>query len=334
MEEMNLQIMEMIDQLQDLDHYRKTHGTDDAAADRYGYPFEPIGSFSGEPLSFTETGMRLHTEAMELFDLVQKINRHSPLFFKMTGQLEKLIGQMGSCCITKAVMEQQGESPELLEDLTIDLLRRMTAFSLRKAWASFMESRAMNSYNGNALDLSIRFAALDKRLLATEEKIKKIESGEIRVDTAVKDTAGENDQRTEEAPEKAEPIRPFSPQARALPVDRAALRGAEEQGDEKTPEKTVPAEPDVSGEGDIFPSESPAAAADDPAGKIPSPSDPQVPGYDPEDEDDWDTEDLLPPEFLSGRNGSLFAPDQDLYRIDRSSLPLLLSAMWEKAPPG
>ena len=51
MEEMNLQIMEMIDQLQDLDHYRKTNRTDDAAADRYGYPFEPIGSFSGEPLS-------------------------------------------------------------------------------------------------------------------------------------------------------------------------------------------------------------------------------------------------------------------------------------------
>ena len=248
MEGMNLEIVDMIHQPQYLTEYRESKETGKAQKDGFGYSFEPIEAFSTEPLNFTETAMRLHTEALELFNLAGTANRHSPLYYRMSGQLEKLVSQLGSCCITKAVLEQQGNEFDLLDDLTIETLRRMTAHNFRKAWSSFMESRAANNYNGTALDLSIRWAALDKRLLATEEKIKKIHAGEIKIDTAVKEKAAGNKNQTEKASEPEEPARPFDPQARAFPVDKAAVREAGQQASEAQAEETAHAKSEVSKE--------------------------------------------------------------------------------------
>ena len=163
MEEINSQIMRMITEYNTIDSSRggmqKLTGTD-----KFGYEFEPFDAFSTDPLGFPERVLRMQTEAMETFSLVQTANRHSPLFHKLSAQLEKLVSYLGSCCITKAVMEQQGETFRLLDNLTADRLRGMAAFNLRKCYAAFMECRAEGRYSYAAFDLSVRWALLDRRL--------------------------------------------------------------------------------------------------------------------------------------------------------------------------
>ena len=93
------------------------NGADAAVSDRYGYAFEPAEAFSYEPLGFAERTMRLQTEALELFDMVSTVSRFSPLFFRMSAQLERMLTRLGGCCVTKAALEQQaGESFRLLEE--------------------------------------------------------------------------------------------------------------------------------------------------------------------------------------------------------------------------
>ena len=132
MNEMTSDVLQIIDDLQRM----QTKQQNDAGVtgiDSCGYAFEPFDAFSTKPLEFVETAMRLHIEALETFSMLRTLNRHSPLYYRLSGQFEKLLRQLGSCCITKAVIEkQENESFELLQDLTIDTLREMTAFNFRK----------------------------------------------------------------------------------------------------------------------------------------------------------------------------------------------------------
>ncbi len=52
-----------------------------------------------------------------------KVNRHSPLFTHLSGQMEEIVSRPGSICITKAVPEQQGETFSMIDHLTIVRLR-------------------------------------------------------------------------------------------------------------------------------------------------------------------------------------------------------------------
>ena len=181
MEEMNTEIMQMIDELHMMQRSKEANGLNDAETDKYGFPFEPFDAFSAEPLGFVEKTMRLNTESAILFSQVSRISRFSPLFIRMSAQLERMTARLGSCCITKAVLEQQeGKSIRALRILTIGSLREMAAFNFRKCYASFMESDAAGVYKPEAFTLSMRWAALDSRLEATEEKIEMIKAGKIK----------------------------------------------------------------------------------------------------------------------------------------------------------
>ena len=190
--------------------------------DRYGYEFEPLDAFSTDPLSFTEKTLRMQNEAMETFTLDRTANRHSPLYHKLSAQLEKLISYLGSCCITKAVMEQQGETFRLLNSLTTDWLRGMAAFNLRKCYAAFMECRAEGRYSYAAFDLSIRWALLDRRLEATAEKIEKIKAGKISIGLSENRPSGEPQAAVSENKDQKAGALPAK--GTALPVDKAAIR--------------------------------------------------------------------------------------------------------------
>ncbi len=229
MEEMNYEIMQMIDDLQQMRYHQKTIGVEEAKKDRYGYAFEPLDTFSTEPLGFTETAMRLQAEAGELFRLICKVSRFSPLFIRMSGQFEKMVNQLGSCCITKAVMEQQGDTFDLLEMLTIDKLRGWTALNFRKSYAAFMDSHADGRYKPAAFDLSVRWAALDRRLLATAEKIEKIRSGKLNIDIAEKEPPAEPKDEYRENNKEQSTTSPFTPKSASLPIDRTAIRGTGKQ---------------------------------------------------------------------------------------------------------
>ena len=176
---MTSDVLQIIDDLQRM-QTKQQNDADDIGRDSCGYAFEPFDAFSTKPLEFVETAMRLHIEALETFSMLRTLNRHSPLYYRLSGQFEKLLRQLGSCCITKAVIEKQENEPfELLQDLTIDTLREMTAFNFRKCFAAFMDSRCAGKFNTSAFDLSVRWSALDKRLIATDEKIRNQKS-EIR----------------------------------------------------------------------------------------------------------------------------------------------------------
>lgn len=230
MREMTQDVLQIMDDFQMLRYEQKKNGLGDAAKDRCGFAFEPMNAFSSEPLEFIETALRLDLEAKEMFVLMQRLNRSSPVYYQLSGQFEKLLRQLGSCCITKAILEQQeNDSFELLKDMTIENLRRMTAFNFRKCFSAFVNSRAVGTYNGSAFDFSIRWASLDKRLIATGEKIEKIKAGEIRIsDRKPKIINNEHTQAMlpdvrdqsadEEAPLRQEEAPAFAEKGRALPV--------------------------------------------------------------------------------------------------------------------
>ena len=91
MEQMNQEIMKMIAELQSVHYRQKANAAKAGETDQYGFAFEPSDCFSMEPLGFLETSMKLQTEAVETFAFLREFSRHSPLFYKMAGQLEKLL---------------------------------------------------------------------------------------------------------------------------------------------------------------------------------------------------------------------------------------------------
>ena len=133
MNEMTLETMDIIDGVRAMRKLQIKSAAKFGDKDKYGYEFEYPDSFGTDTLKFQETAMMLEVEANETFKIMREINRHSPLYFQMCAQLEKLISQLGSVCITKTVKEQQeGDTFKLLERLTIRRLREMTAFNFRK----------------------------------------------------------------------------------------------------------------------------------------------------------------------------------------------------------
>ena len=120
MQEITQEMLKFFDDLQRMQSGKEHKGIGEGAKDRYGYAFEPYDAFSTKPLEFAETALRLDIEAREMFAILRSLNRHSPMFYRLSGPFEKLISQLGSCCITKAVIEQrENDSFELLQHLTI-----------------------------------------------------------------------------------------------------------------------------------------------------------------------------------------------------------------------
>lgn len=221
---MSPQIIHMIDELMEKS-WQMQNNADDAAADEYGYSFEPDDVISAEPLDFYESAMLLQSQAADLYRLVCLFNRHSPLFVKVSSLMEKVVRRLGVFCITKAVLEQDGNDFRMLDKLNVGWLRSITAFNVRKCYAAYMEDRRNNCFPGDVMDLSFRWNVLDKRLIATEEKIGKIKAGTVSVSTdhgersVSAGTAGP----VPDAEGSASGVFTALSGARAFPVDKAAV---------------------------------------------------------------------------------------------------------------
>ena len=254
MEKMTEEIMQLIDELHMLDIGRKG---ENAAKDRYGFSFEPLNCVCTAPLDFTERTMRLQVEAREAYRLTLKLNRHSPLFIRTSGLLERLLNHLGSYCITKAVLEAQGETFDLIDTLDIDRLREMTAANFRKCNESFMENQMIGHFNPKIFALSLRWAELDRRLEATAEKIEKIKTGKIRIDLTEKERSA--DPKKESAKEQTETNAALPEKGTALPVDKAAVRTYEKQKSETAPaEQPDAAETETAAPTEIKPETAPS----------------------------------------------------------------------------
>ena len=179
-----------------------------------------------------------------------EFNRLSPQYFQMSSLLEKMIGLLGSMCITKTVIEtREGEPFPMLDTLTIEDLRKKTAFHFRKSYESFMETAAFLQCSRKALDLSIRWAVLDRRLQATAEKIEAIKAGKVKADLSDKsEPAKDQADLIEEQEPREETAAPLSPCGHALPIDKAAVRAAGTISADPAGTAPVPEGPEVMAE--------------------------------------------------------------------------------------
>ena len=236
MEAMTYEIIDIIEEQRDMRAVQKANTANIGEKDQYGFAFEPGDSISMNVLGFRETAMRLYNEAVETFRVLREYNRHSPVFYQMSAELENIISQLGSVCITKAVIEQQdGKEDRFLSGLSIEWLRQRVAFNFRKCYSSYMESMAYLNFNQKALHLSLRWSALDKRLIATAEKIEKIKNGQLKIELVTKDEklqaqveALENqtppqEQNSAEKNKEAAPSA-FAAKGRALSIDKSAVK--------------------------------------------------------------------------------------------------------------
>lgn len=143
-------------------------------------PFEKLDEFSRSPLEFEHTASMLWKDTQIIFNHACRENRFSENYLKYCAQLEKNIKRVGSLCLTKAVLEQTGESFPKLDDMTIRELAGMTACHLRKCHAALEGLYWDNDLLGMTyLNWEFRWFDLAKRLNATEVKIQKIREGKI-----------------------------------------------------------------------------------------------------------------------------------------------------------
>ena len=157
------------------------------AVDEYGLPFDPEDYYNAAPATFEEEANALWIVTMSLHYAATRFNRHSPNYFTCITELEKNIKQLGSYCITKEVLEKSGVEFTHLDGLSINELYCMASLHFRKCEMAFDDQQ--NSDIG--LDMNVvrwifRWASLLDRLRATEEKIEKIQNGEIKAESLLK----------------------------------------------------------------------------------------------------------------------------------------------------
>ena len=191
---------------------------EEVLCDEYGFPFEPEGYYNSAPLEFEEVAKALWVVLNNLNYTATRYNRLSPYYPILMTSLEKDIKQMGSYCITKTVLEQSGESFPGLDHITVKELVEMASVMFRKCCGAYDDLQGQQ----NTQDMSIiawifRWAGLVDRLKATQDKINKIKSGEIKIEPLLKRETvykGEPKMQRDHSHHKVGPVM----RASALPV--------------------------------------------------------------------------------------------------------------------
>lgn len=152
--------------------------------DEYGLPFEPEEYYNSAPLQFEEMAQSLWILTNNIHYAATRYNRHSPTYMTLQINLEKNIRQLGSVCITKALLEKSGENFLKLDRISLHELYCMVSLHFRKCFSAYQDLQN----NEQALDLNLinrifSWAALAERLKATEDKIQKIKDGKIKIET-------------------------------------------------------------------------------------------------------------------------------------------------------
>ena len=150
---------------------------------------EAFNEFSDAPFDFETTAHTLWSDTQKVYYHACTANRFSENYLLYCTQLEKNIKELGSFCLTKAVLEQKGIDLPKLKDMSIHDLVCMVSFHLRKAHAALDGIYQDNNILGiTYLNWEIRWAGLGNRLKATEVKIQKIREGKLNVDSMLEQT--------------------------------------------------------------------------------------------------------------------------------------------------
>ena len=166
-----------------------------------GLPLETWDPAYCTPVDFEKILNTLWYDLKKLDTHAVVANRYSEKYLSLSRELEALIRKMGSFCLTKAVLEQQGHSISGPKELTIPELESVVGYHFNKAHAAVdgTELRNIRFYLA-MLSQETRWGSLLCRLKATEDKIRLIREGklEVRVLTeADTDTPKQNKNRTQ-----------------------------------------------------------------------------------------------------------------------------------------
>ena len=157
---------------------------EEALTDEFGFPFEPEGLYNSAPIEFEEIAKALWTILVNTNYTATRYNRLSPYYTMLMQRLEKDIKQMGSYCITKAVLERSGQQFPELELINVRELHGMVSVHFRKCCMAYNDLQKSRKGLDMALITWIfRWAALAERLKATQDKINNIRSGKIKIET-------------------------------------------------------------------------------------------------------------------------------------------------------
>jgi len=205
-------------------------------------PFEALGEFSNAPFEFQNKALLLWKDTQLIYIHACTANRFSGNYLMLCTQLEKNIRQLGSFCLTKAVLEQQGQSFPELSELSIKELVSMVSFHIRKAHAALEGIYRDNDILGMTyLNWEYRWIGLDNRLRATEVKIEKIKNGEIHLEPVVlqAETFKDEPRTNQDSRKNEETAKSLRANANALPFNgaMAGLMGYWEKKSEKDAEQ-------------------------------------------------------------------------------------------------
>ena len=205
-------------------------------------PFEALSEFSNAPFEFQNKALLLWKDTQLIYVHACTANRFSGNYLMLCTQLEKNIRQLGSFCLTKAVLEQQGQSFPELSGLSIKELVGMVSFHIRKAHAALEGIYRDNDILGMTyLNWEYRWIGLDNRLRATEVKIEKIKNGEIHLEPVVRqaETFKDVPRTNQNSRKNEETAKSLRANANALPFNgaMAGLMGYWEKRREKDAEQ-------------------------------------------------------------------------------------------------
>lgn len=188
-------------------------------------PAEEVSEFSDAPSEFEHTALLLWGDTQKVYVNACTANRFSENYLMFCDQLEKNIKQLGSYCLTKAVLEQNGMSFPKLSRMTIRELAGMVGFHLRKAHAALEGIYRDNNILGMTyLNWEFRWAGLDNRLRATEVKIQAIKEGKINTESMLKraETFKGEPHTTDKSP--SDTVKSLPSHANALPIKGSMAR--------------------------------------------------------------------------------------------------------------
>lgn len=148
---------------------------------------ESADEFSMAPYEFEESAIILWEDLQLTYHHACTANRFIEDYLKLCGRLEKNIKQIGSLCITKAVLEQNGLVFPDLRKMNVAELLGMVSFHLRKCHAAFRTIYQQNDFLGMSyLNWEFRWVELGNRLKATDVKIQNILSGKVNAENILK----------------------------------------------------------------------------------------------------------------------------------------------------
>ena len=157
---------------------------DQELVDNYGFPFEPEGIYNSAMLDFEEVAEALWGLILQTHYCATRYHRLSPNYTLLMQILEKHIRQMGSYCITQAVLEQAGREFKLIKGAELKELCGMVSLHFRKCCRAYNTIYSKDQCQDlNMMKWIFRWAALFERLKATQEKIDKIKSGKLKIET-------------------------------------------------------------------------------------------------------------------------------------------------------